>query len=71
MKKYSGMLANGNAKYKVKKSKQLPIVIKYLLTHFTYIHAKKKVVMGKKWNVKTGGDPFNFGPLHELFIISK
>ena len=70
MKKYSGMLANGNAKYKVKKSKQLPIVIKYLHTLPTYMQ-KKKVVMGKKWNVKTGGDPFNFGPLHELFIISK
>ena len=36
--KYSGMLANGNAKYKVKKSKQLPIVIKYTL----YLHTCKK-----------------------------
>ena len=43
--KYSGMLANGNAKYKVKKSKQLPIVIKYTL----YLHTcKKKGGNGKK-----------------------
>ena len=55
MEKYSGMLANGNAKYKVKKSKQLPIVIKYLHTLPTYM--QKKGGNGKKMKRKNWRGP--------------